>query len=152
MFDKYFQTISLTGLSGWIFKQGNDTNWSKIEIDTTGWVKLNPAQLTAKNADKNGKLEGWLRMRFKLDSSFENMRIGIQATRWAAVDIYIDGNYLTSYGNTGLNGKPYEENRNLLMDIHPLQIETGKEHILAVHIVDYVAPLNHRFLKTESLV
>ena len=48
MFDKYFQTIPLTGLSGWIFKQGNDTNWSKNEIDTTGWVKLNPSQLTAK--------------------------------------------------------------------------------------------------------
>ena len=71
MFDKYFQTIPLTGLNGWIFKQGNDTNWSKNEIDTTGWVKLNPSQLTLKNADKNGRLEGWLRMRFKLDSSFE---------------------------------------------------------------------------------
>ena len=90
-------------------------------------------------------------MRFKLDNSFENMRIGIQASRWAAADIYIDGTYLTSYGNTGLNGKPYEENRNLLIDIQPLQIETGKEHILAVHIVDHVAPLNPRFLKTESL-
>ena len=151
MFDKYFQTISLTRLSGWIFKHGNDTNWSKNEIDTTGWVKLNPAQLTVKNADKNGRLEGWLRMRFKLDSSFEDMRIGIQALPWAAVDIYIDGNYITSYGNTGLNGKAYEENRNLLGAIQQLQIETGKEHILAVHVVDHVAPLNHRFLKTESL-
>ena len=90
-------------------------------------------------------------MRFKLDSSFENMRIGILACRWAAVDIYIDGNYLTSYGTTGLNGKPYEENRNLLIDIHPLPIETGKEHVLAVHVIDHVAPLSPRFLKTESL-
>ena len=112
MFDKYFQTIPLTGLSGWIFKQGNDINWSKNEIDTNGWRKLNPAQLSAKNADKDGRLEGWLRIRFKLDSSFENIRIGIQASRWAAVDIFIDGNYLTSYGNTGLNGRAYEENRN----------------------------------------
>ena len=31
----------------------------------------------SKNADKNGRLEGWLRMRFTLDSSFENRRIGI---------------------------------------------------------------------------
>ena len=77
MFDKYFQTIPLTQLKGWIFKQGNDTNCSKTEIDATGWIKWNPSQLTAKNADKNGRLEGWLRMRFTLDSSFENRRIGI---------------------------------------------------------------------------
>ena len=151
MFDKYLQTISLTKLNGWVFKQGNDISWAKSEIATTGWTKLNPSQLTAKNADKNGTLEGWLRLRFKLDSSFENMRIGIEASRWAATDIYIDGNYITSYGSTGLNGKPYEENRNVLTNIQQLQIKTGKEHILAVHIVDHVAPLNHRFLKTESL-
>jgi len=151
MFDKYFQTIPLTGLNGWIFKQGNDTNWSKNEIDTTGWIKMNPPQLKARNADKDGRLEGWFRMKFKLDSSFENVRIGISASRWAAVDIYIDGNYMTSYGTTGMNGKPYEENRDVLPALQQLQVETRKEHLVAVHIVDYVAPLNHRFLKTESL-
>jgi two-component system NtrC family sensor kinase len=112
---------------------------------------LNPTQFTVKNADKNGRLEGWLRMRFKLDGSFENMPIGIEALRWAATDIYIDGNYITSYGNTGLNSKPYEENRHLLPAIQPLNIESGKEHLLAVHIVDYVAPFNDRYLKTASL-
>jgi two-component system NtrC family sensor kinase len=151
MFDKDLQTIFLTQLNGWIFKQGNDTNWIKTEIDTTGWIKMNPTQFTIKNADKNGRLEGWLRMRFKLNSSFENMRIGIQTWRWAATDVYIDGNYITSYGNTGLNGKPYEENREEFPTIQPLHIETEKEHALAVHIVDYVAPLDNRHLKTESL-
>src|SRR4051812_17374915 len=103
MFDRYFQTISLTRLNGWIFKQGNDSGWAKSEIDTIGWTKWNPHQLTAKNADRTGKLEGWLRMRFKLDKSFDNINIGIEASRWAATDIYIDGNYIRSYGNTGLN-------------------------------------------------
>ena len=57
MFDKYFQTIPLTQLKGRIFKQGNDTNCAKTEIDATGWIKWNPSQLTAKNADKNGRLK-----------------------------------------------------------------------------------------------
>src|SRR4051812_9668774 len=90
MFDEYFQTISLTQLSGWTFKQGNDTNWAKSELDTTGWTRFNPSQISVKNADTNGRLEGWLRLRFKLDKSFENMHIGIEAVRWAATDIYID--------------------------------------------------------------
>ena len=150
MFDKYFQTIQLTSLNGWIYKQGNDTNWSKNKINTTGWIKLNPLQLTAKDADKEGKLEGWLRMKFKLDNSFKNINIGIGAVPWAATDIYIDGNYITSYGNTGMDGKPYKENSNTLTAIQPLQIEPGIEHILAVHVVDYVDALSHSFLKTES--
>lgn len=150
MFNKYAQTIPLTSLNGWIYKQGNDTNWSKNKINTTGWVKLNPLQLTAKDADKEGKLEGWLRMKFKLDNSFKNTNIGIGAIPWAATDIYIDGNYITSYGNTGMDGKPYKENRNILTAIQPLQIEPGAEHILAVHVVDYVDALSHSFLKTES--
>src|SRR5262245_23327339 len=69
MFDKYFQTIPLARMNGWIFKQGNDTNWAISEIDIAGWIKLNPTQLTVKNVDRSGRLEGWLRMRFKLDSS-----------------------------------------------------------------------------------
>jgi signal transduction histidine kinase len=150
MFDKYFQTIPLTGLNSWIFKQGNDTNWAKNEIDTSGWMKLNPVQLSSKNTDRTGRLEGWLRLRFRLDSSFENVHVGIAALRWAATDIYIDGNYIASYGSTGLDGRPYAENMAGIMIIQPLQLETRKEHILAVHIVDYVAPLNHRFLKTAS--
>jgi two-component system NtrC family sensor kinase len=151
MFDKDLQTIPLPRLNGWIFKQGNDTNWAKPEVDTTGWIKLNPTQLTVKHTDKNGRLEGWLRIRFQLDRSFKNMNIGIQASPWAATDIYIDGNYIASYGNTGLNGKSYEENRNFLPAIQPLQIETEKEHLLAVHIVEFVSPLDHRRLKTVSL-
>ena len=87
MFDSYFQTISLAGLPGWIFKQGNDTNWSKNKIDKAGWVTLNPAQLTEQNADKNGRMEGWFRLKFKPDSSFKNIQVGIEALRWAAVDI-----------------------------------------------------------------
>lgn len=151
MFDKNLQTISVTQFNGWVFKQGNDTNWAKTEIDTTGWLRLNPTQLSVKYTDHNGRLEGWLRMRFKLDGSFENMHIGVQSSRWAATDIYVDGNYIGSWGNTGLNGKPYEENREELPTPLPLHIETRKEHVLAVHIVDYVAPLNHRNLKTSSM-
>src|SRR5262245_58649391 len=75
MFDEYLQTISLTSLDAWVFKPGNDTSWSKIGIDTRGWTKLNPSLITAKMADKAGKLEGWIRMRFQLDSSFENMAV-----------------------------------------------------------------------------
>ena len=110
MFDKYFQVIPITAKDGWIFKEGNDTSWARKDISTTGWKKFNPTQLTIKNADKNGRAEGWFRIRFRLDNSFQNMPVGIQMGRWAATDVYLDGRHIVSSGNTGLNGKPYKEN------------------------------------------
>jgi signal transduction histidine kinase len=151
MFDKNSEAIPLMVLNGWVFRQGNDVNWSKKEIDTTSWVALTPSQPTIKNAIVNGKFEGWFRLRFMLDGSFKNRQTGITAYRWAATDIYLDGNLIVSYGNTGVNGKPYEENREALPTTQSLHLEPGKEYILAVHIVDFINPLNHRFLKSESV-
>jgi two-component system, NtrC family, sensor kinase len=150
MVDSLTQTISLASFKGWVFKKGNDTLWKKANVDPAGWIKLQPSQLSIANADNTGRLEGWLRFRFKLDSSFDQVPIGFQTARWAATDIYLDGKRLTSYGNTGINGKPYIENRNMLAALPEFYIKPMEEHTLAVHVVDYPAPLNRRFLKTET--
>ncbi len=111
MFDANFQVINLNAKDGWIFRKGNDTNWAGKDISTTDWKKFNPTELSIKNADRNGRVECWFSIRFRLDGSFKNQTVGIQMGRWAATDIYIDGRQILSSGNTGLNGKPYEENR-----------------------------------------
>ena len=152
MFDVNFQTIALTRFNGWIFKEGNDTGWAKDDIDTKGWIKLNPTDLTVKNADKNGRMEGWFRLKFRLDSSFRNLPIGTFSGRFAASDLYIDGQHAASFGNTGLNGKPYKE---FLSQAEPpapvnLHLQVNTDHILALHLVDYRSPLNRWHLKTQD--
>ena len=149
MFDKYFQVIPLTAKDGWIFKEGNDTTWASKDISTTGWKKFNPTQLTIKNADKNGKAEGWFRIRFRLDSSFQGLPVGIQMGRWAATDVYIDGRHIVSSGKTGLNGKPYKENQISIESPTVVDLVPGVDHILALHIVDHRSPLKSSMLKTE---
>jgi len=151
MFDKYFQMIPLTAKDGWIFKEGNDTNWAKQNISTSDWKKFNPTQLTIKNADKNGKAEGWFRMRFRLDSSFENLPLGIQMGRWVAADVYINGQHIVSSGNTGLNGKPYKENQIFIEPPTSVDLVPGVDHVLALHIVEHRSPLKSSMLKTELL-
>src|SRR5882672_1149023 len=150
MFDKDWQAIALTAFNGWVFKKGNDTNWAKKNIDTTGWKKFNPPQLTIKNADKNGRVEGWFRIRFRLDGSFKNFPLRISVTNWAATDIYIDGEHVASSGNTGLNGKPFEEYRSQTTPTpQPLNLEMDVDHILSLHLVDYSTPFKHSLLKTQ---
>jgi len=149
MFDKYFQVIPLTAKGGWIFKEGNDTTWARKDISTKDWKKFNPTQLTIENVDKNGKAEGWFRIRLRLDSSFQDLPVGIQMGRWAATDVYLDGRHIVSSGNTGLNGKPYKENS---INIEPptvVDLVPGVDHVMALHIVDHRSPLKSSMLKTE---
>ena len=87
MFGKTNQQIFLATKDGWIFKKGNDTAWAKKDLDTKGWRKLKPTELSAKLADKNGRAEGWFRIKIKPDSSFTNMPIVFSSASWAAVDI-----------------------------------------------------------------
>ena len=151
MFDKTTERILLATKDGWIFKQGNDTGLAKKELDVTGWKKLKPTEISAKLADKNGRAEGWFRLKIKPDSSFTNMPVSFSSGSWAAVDIYVDGKLISSYGNTGVNGKPFEEPRHTFDPPVTFNLMPGKDHIIALHFVDYVAPLPPRHLKSEDL-
>jgi two-component system NtrC family sensor kinase len=137
---------------GWLFKQGNDTTWARKDIDTKSWQKMSPAELTAKFADKNDRAEGWFRIKIKIGDTFTDGRLGIKSTWWATEDIYVDGRLIISYGNTGVNGKPFHEGSSyghLAIPI-PISFKPGTEHTIAVHFVDYVAPLPPLRLKSED--
>jgi len=144
MFDKN-QVVTLFTLDGWLFREGNDPAWAGIDMNTTHWEKLKPKQITKKMADKDGRIEGWFRLKITLDSSFGDMPLYLSVYHWGASDIYVDGNLFHSYGNTGINGKAYEgynpTNKRPTSFIHS---RLGKEHTIALHFVNYVPafPLN----------
>ena len=138
-------------MRGWLFKQGNDTAWAKKDIDLTGWQKLMPTELAEKLADKKDRVEGWFRIKIKLDTAFMETPFGFRISSWAASDFYINGNLIASFGNTGINGAPYLENRfvsNLLPV--PVNIKPGKEYTLALHVVDYLSPFPPHQLKAKE--
>ena len=62
--------INLGEIEHWIYKQGNDSSWANPGIAVNNWQHLNPGEITKKQADKNGRIEGWFRMKIRLDSSF----------------------------------------------------------------------------------
>ena len=151
MFDKDTMHIYISEMHGWLFKQGNDTAWAKKDIDLTGWKKMMPTELSENLADKKGKVEGWFRIKIKLDSAFGETPFGFRISSWAASDFYINGNWIASFGNTGLNGAPYLENRfvsNLLPV--PVNIKPGNEYTLALHVVDHLSPFPPYHLKAKE--
>ena len=141
--------IALGNIDGWIFRKGNDISWAAKEIDTAGWQKMKPSQLSGKLVDKNGKLEGWLRIKIKLDPAFSDTLFDLYMNAWAASDVYVDGSLLCTFGNTGINGKAFEEYNPYYKPPLPFNLEKGNEHILAIHFVDFLSALPPYNLKSE---
>ena len=139
MFDKFNDVLSLGNDNAWLFRPGNDSNWARPDIDTTGWIKMNPAELSKKYADKNGRVEGWFRIKLKFDSSLLHKKLWIDFANWVATEFYIDGKLKATRGNTGDNGKPFEEYND---DVDPLAITFNSDtvHSFAVHFVGYLSP------------
>ena len=95
-------------------------------------------------------MEGWFRLRFRLNNTFLNFLMGISSNRFAASDVYIDGQQVASFGNTGLDGNAYQEYQGSLYPTGNLNLEVNVDHVLALHLVDYRSPLNSFHLKTQE--
>jgi two-component system NtrC family sensor kinase len=124
--------VFIAGMDGWIFKEGNDAAWAKIDADVRGWRKFKPTQLSVANANASGKMEGWFRLKIRLDSTFNNIPLGLMFGSWASSDLYIDGKFIQSFGSTGAGSNPYQRS--------PVRVtlELNKDHLIAIHLVDDV--------------
>ena len=129
--------INLGEIKHWVYKKGNDPSWADTGISVKDWQHMNPADITIKEADQNGRLEGWFRMKIKLDSSFNQTSLYLLHRSYLAADIFINGRLFTSFGNIGYNGKPYKEFTDFTKFPEPIKLEIGKDLLLAVHFVDH---------------
>ncbi|WP_240543691.1 sensor histidine kinase [Spirosoma foliorum] len=143
------QLINLSTMRDWVFKAGQNPGWASPALNTTSWTKRRPSDLSIKDADKTGRAEGWFRCRIRLDSTFEGMQLGVFSYCWAAVDLYVDGRLITSFGNTGANGRPYAEHYPYYQKAAPFDLTTGQDHLIALHVVDYVSPFSKNQLKAQ---
>ena len=141
--------IRLADLEGWKFKQGHDPAYSSADYSDADWQKLNPTQLTPEMEDKDGKVEGWFRIKIKLEESLGSEQFYLNRQLWSATDVFLDGKKVISFGNTGAFDTPFKEfNPESKMPV-PIELKTGQEYILAVHIVNYEHPLMLRELRLK---
>jgi len=143
MFSRH-QQLMLADLDGWIFKLGDGPDRAKPGIDVSDWKPFKPVELTPALADATGRVEGWFRSKIKLDDSFAGIPLGINRQLWAATDIYLDGKFIHSFGDTG---NPYQAFNPILKYPVPVDLEVGKEYLLAVHVVDYESTLTQREIR-----
>ena len=151
IFDQY-QVMPLSALDGWRFQEGNNPNWANPGINTLGWKKMKPDQVSKSMADKNGRIEGWFRLRISLDSSFKDMSLFLSFIQWGALDFYVDGKLIKSYGNTGIDGRAFKApERTNFSKVSPVHLLQGKEHIVAIHFVNYIPAFPLNLIESEEM-
>jgi signal transduction histidine kinase/DNA-binding response OmpR family regulator len=139
MFGPYHQ-INLSALKGWIYQPGHNPTWASPTLHTAGWLHKSPAELSARDANFAGKAEGWFRSRIRLDSTFTGIPVGLANVSWAAMDVYVNGQWVLSFGQTGARDKPYAEFMPYFKPPLSIRLTPGQQYLIAVHIVDYVSP------------
>ncbi|GAB3713735.1 hypothetical protein GCM10027592_53190 [Spirosoma flavus] len=148
MFDSN-QLINLSSMRGWVFKAGHNPVWASPGLNTVDWSQRMPSTLSVRDTDKTGRAEGWFRLAIRLDSTVSDMQIGAFSFCWAAMDLYVDGRLITSFGHTGAGSKPYREHYPYYQSAIPLELTADHEHLIALHVVDYVSPFSKNQLKGE---
>jgi signal transduction histidine kinase len=141
--------IQLADLEGWIFHHGHDPSWSEPGLDVSDWQEFKPTQLSPELEDEDNKVEGWFRIKIKLDDSFGKEEFYLERQLWAATDIFIDGEKIGWFGNTGANETPFKEFYPESKMPVPIELEIGREYILAMHIVNFEHPLMLRELRLK---
>ncbi len=149
MFNKTTDACNLGEMNAWLFKSGSDTAWAARDIDVSGWQRLRPEKLSAEYVDKNGKAEGWFRMKIKLDEALDHKLFGIKVITWGACDVYIDGILAASFGHPG-TGTSFREYRPFNKLPVAVNFQPGKEYTLALHVVDHLSPLPPERLRSED--
>ena len=136
-------------MDAWYFKEGHSISSLDENLNVATWRKLKPTELSSRFADKKGKVEGWFRLKIKLDATFKPKTLAFCKGNWAVSDLYLDGNLVRSFGNTGANGKPFEEYNSFGEIPEPLNLIPGKTSTILIHFVDYISPFPQRELKSE---
>jgi signal transduction histidine kinase len=149
------EEIVLTSIDGWMFREGYDTRWIGKDVNLSDWRAYRPTALSRKNADKNGRVEGVFRMKFRLDSSLGSMKLYIYKRSRDASDVFLDGKLFRSYGETGSGSGNYEEyNPNNKLPVR-VSLKPGTDHVVTIHFVDYTTSFGLRMqssLAGEPLV
>lgn len=140
--------LALADVDGWIFREGNGADWADADIDLSNWNEFKPSELSVKNADENGKIEGWFRLKIRLDEAFAARPIFWYKTSFEAVDLYVDGELVHMYGKTKADVNGYKPYLNFKALPIPADLEPAKEHLIAIHFVEstYLFPAR---LKSE---
>ncbi|MCB0822224.1 MAG: HAMP domain-containing histidine kinase [Bacteroidales bacterium] len=147
-------SFDMSESENWLFHIGNDASWAHPDINTGDWEYRRPIDLTLDLQNSKGEVEGWFRIKVKLDELFRDSTLYVNLGNYGqAIDMYIDGELYHSYGSTGAFGKPYERNEGTnLLYFRTIDLEPGKEHLIALHYLHEPLGFPYNLITTDDVL
>lgn len=131
--------------SQWKFRVGNNIEWASPLFDDSNWLQVRSDSLPKEYQGE----EAWFRLRFQLPEKFSQTPLCLTMYHYGASEIYLNGNKIASFGK--VSDKAEEEitmnPRSILLDV---QIESNREHLIAVHYSNNQYPSQKR-LKSDMV-
>ena len=123
----------------WKYSDHLQDGWTDPSFDDTGWEERSPLAISPQMAGPDGIFHGWFRIKFEFADDQPSDSWYLRWASWAAADIYLDGQPLASFGNTGKEGKSFTYYRPVSRLPKPLNLNRGEIHTLAIFMVDETA-------------
>ncbi|MEM6966505.1 MAG: hypothetical protein AAF573_17205, partial [Bacteroidota bacterium] len=121
----------------WLFRSGHDPSWAQIEVNVEEWEKLSISDVHTKIPSASDRLEGWFRMRFRLDDSFKAEQLDFQFNNFGqTVALYLDGQIISTLGQMPQAGQIAQ--RSKITDdrkIVPAKLESQKVYTVAIRYI-----------------
>ncbi len=120
----------------WRVKKGDDEAWIKPGYIDDDWIELTSDSAQKAFLDKGSVY--WFRNGFEIDTSLMNKPLALYVRQFgSAVDVYLDGKFLKSFGKTGNN----RENEIAEFSINPrpfaFTFTNKKDHVFAIRYSNF---------------
>ncbi|MDI1256150.1 MAG: ATP-binding protein [Flavobacterium sp.] len=139
MYDNEKGFCKISEKDGWLFKAGNVSNATNVDLDTKTWTKFKPADLSGENLDKNGRFEGWFRIKVQFKNTPDFTPPGITSYTWNASEVFANGKKIAAFGQLG-NDLSFEDNKPARQFPIQTNFQPNTTYVIAVHVVAYADP------------
>lgn len=88
---------------GWKYHLGDDPEWAKPDFDDSAWKPIDPTQYIKNITQIKPGDTGWLRIRFRVDSTMLREPMVLQIRQSVTSDLYLNGEFIPHFEQTASN-------------------------------------------------
>jgi two-component system NtrC family sensor kinase len=138
------EVIMLGALEGWKYNPRNVSNGADPDLDVSDWQNLRPTDIDKSLLNTNGAIDGWFRIRIRLDSTFADTPLFWRIGTWGAIDLYVDGDIVKQYGVTSPEKQTFEGYNPLNKLAKYANLEVGRDYVISFYITDHLTSILNR--------
>lgn len=90
---------------GWKYQEGDNPKWANPDFDDSKWQSIDPTQDIRDIPQIKPNMTGWLRIRFRIDSTMLKEHLVLQIRQSVASELYLNGQFVPHFEQIKSNFK-----------------------------------------------